>query len=104
MLRLSIPAAPAQAAPARVDVGDFFYRAYRVKVNPGEAVTWRLSAHADADPVDRGDGFCHGGEPHRRECRGSLRAAGVSSGFSKTPCSSSITNVMLRSFAACVTR
>ena len=25
-----------------MDVGDFFYRAYRVKVNPGEAVTWRL--------------------------------------------------------------
>ena len=43
-----VVAAPAQAAPARVDVGDFFYRAYRVKVNPGEAVTWRLldgSAH-----------------------------------------------------------
>ncbi len=37
-----LAAAPAQAAPARVDVGDFFYRAYRVKVNPSEAVTWRL--------------------------------------------------------------
>ena len=37
-----LAAAPAQAAPAKVDVGDFFYRAYRVKVNPGEAVTWRL--------------------------------------------------------------
>ena len=37
-----LAATPAQAAPARVDVGDFFYRAYRVKVNPGEAVTWRI--------------------------------------------------------------
>jgi len=38
----ALAAPPAQAAPARVDVDDFFYRAYRVKVNPGEAVTWRI--------------------------------------------------------------
>ena len=37
-----LAAAPVQAAPAGVDVGDYFYRAHRVKVNPGEAVTWRI--------------------------------------------------------------
>jgi plastocyanin len=35
-------AAPAQAAPANVDVGDFFYRPFRVKVEPGEPVNWRV--------------------------------------------------------------
>lgn len=35
-------AAPAQAAPASVEVGDFFYRPFRVKVQPGEPVNWRV--------------------------------------------------------------
>jgi plastocyanin len=35
-------AAPAQAAPANVEVGDFFYRPFRVKVEPGEPVNWRV--------------------------------------------------------------
>lgn len=37
-----LAAAPAQAAPANVDVGDFFYRPFRVKVQPGEPVNWRV--------------------------------------------------------------
>jgi plastocyanin len=37
-----LAAAPAQAAPANVDIADFTYKPFRVKVQPGEAVTWRL--------------------------------------------------------------
>ena len=39
---MALAASPAHAAPAGVDVGDFFYKPYRVKVQPGEAVTWRV--------------------------------------------------------------
>jgi plastocyanin len=37
-----LAATPAQAAPANVDVVDFSFRPFRVKVQPGEAVTWRI--------------------------------------------------------------
>ena len=37
-----LAAAPAQAAPASVDVRDFSFSPFRVKVQPGEAVTWRV--------------------------------------------------------------
>jgi plastocyanin len=32
----------AGAADMNVDAGDFFYRPYRVEVNPGDTVTWRI--------------------------------------------------------------
>ena len=35
-------AAPAGAADTTVDTGDFFYRPYRVKVDLGDTVTWRI--------------------------------------------------------------
>ena len=35
--------APAHAAPANVDARDFSFSPFRVKVQPGEAVTWRVS-------------------------------------------------------------
>jgi len=44
---LAATPAPAQAAPASVSAGDFFYRPFRVKVEPGEAVNWRV---ADGSP------------------------------------------------------
>ena len=44
---LGLLAAPAHAAPAGVDVGDFFYKPYRVKVQPGEAVNWRVLPGTD---------------------------------------------------------
>jgi plastocyanin len=37
-----LAAAPAQATPANVDVVDFSFQPFRVKVQPGEAVTWRI--------------------------------------------------------------
>jgi len=37
-----LAAAPAQAAPANVDVADLSFKPFRVKVEPGEAVNWRV--------------------------------------------------------------
>jgi len=37
-----LAAVPAHAAPANVNVVDFSYKPFRVKVQPGEAVTWRV--------------------------------------------------------------
>lgn len=45
---LALPAFPAGAADSEVKVGNFFYRAAYVRVDPGETVTWRIldgSAH-----------------------------------------------------------
>jgi plastocyanin len=33
-------AGPAQAAPANVSIGEFFYKSGRVQIDPGQAVTW----------------------------------------------------------------
>lgn len=33
-------AGPASAAPAGVSIGDFFYKAERVQIDPGDSVTW----------------------------------------------------------------
>ena len=37
-----LAAAPAHPAPANVDVADFSFKPFRVKVEPGEAVNWRV--------------------------------------------------------------
>jgi plastocyanin len=37
-----LTAAPVQAAPANVDVADFSFKPSRVKVEPGEPVSWRV--------------------------------------------------------------
>ena len=42
-----LAAAPAHAAPASVSAGNYFYKPFRVKVQPGEAVNWRV---VDGDP------------------------------------------------------
>jgi plastocyanin len=39
---LALPAFPAGAADSEVAVGNFFYRAAYVRVEPGDTVTWRL--------------------------------------------------------------
>lgn len=39
---LLVAAAPAAAVDTSVDTGDFFYKPYRVSVQPGDTVTWRI--------------------------------------------------------------
>ncbi len=51
---LLLPAAPAGAADTTVTSGDFFQRPYRVKVDPGDTVTWRITGSGHTVTSRRG--------------------------------------------------
>lgn len=52
---LALPAFPAGAANPEVKVGSFYFRSDYVRVDPGEAVTWRFQEGADHTVTSRGD-------------------------------------------------
>lgn len=52
---LALPAFPAGAADSEVAVGNFFYRAAYVRVDPGDTVTWRLEDGSNHTVTTRAD-------------------------------------------------
>lgn len=73
---LALPAFPAGAADPDVKVGSFYFRSDYVRVDPGQAVTWRFQEGADHTVSSRG------GAPERFES--GVKEAGQTYGFTFT--------------------